>query len=66
VFGDGSNTNYSFTHNLNSNSFIGQIRRVTSGLLVYPDITIVNANTANVTFTIAPTTNEYRISLIAF
>ena len=66
VFGDGSNTNYSFAHNLNSNSFIGEVRRVSSGLLVYPDITIVNANTANVTFTIAPTTNEYRLSLIAF
>jgi hypothetical protein len=66
VFGDGSNTNYSFDHNLNSNSFIGEVRRVSTGLIVYPDITIVNANTANVTFTIAPTTNEYRLSLIAF
>jgi hypothetical protein len=66
VFGDNSNTTYSFVHNLNANSFLTEVRRVNTGVLVYPDITIVNANTANATFTIVPTTNEYRISIIAF
>jgi hypothetical protein len=66
VFGDGSNTTYTFTHNLNVSSYITEVRRVSTGILVYPDVVIANTNVANVTFSITPTTNEYRLSLIGF
>jgi hypothetical protein len=66
VFGDGSNTTYTFNHNLNMSSYISEVRRVSTGVLVYPDVVIANANAANVIFTITPTTNEYRFSLIGF
>jgi hypothetical protein len=66
VFGDGSNTTYTFNHNLNMSSYLSEVRRVSTGVLVYPDVVIANANAANVIFTITPTTNEYRFSLIGF
>jgi hypothetical protein len=47
-------------------SYLSEVRRVSTGVLVYPDVVIANANAANVIFTITPTTNEYRFSLIGF
>ncbi len=66
LVGDGSNTVYTITHNLNRTSQIVQVRRVSSGAMVYPDISIVSANVANLTFSITPTSNEYRVSIIGF
>jgi hypothetical protein len=64
LIGDGSNSVYTITHNLNSLSQIIQVNRINTGALVYPDISIVSANVANITFSIVPTANEYRVSII--
>lgn len=66
LIGDGSNTVYTVTHNLNTASQFIQVRRVSSGALVYPDVTIVSNNAANLTFTITPTSNEYRVNIIGY
>jgi len=66
LIGDGSNTVYTVTHNLNTSSQFVQVRRVSSGALVYPDISVVSNNAANLTFTITPTSNEYRVSIIGY
>ena len=66
LIGDGSNTVYTVTHNLNTASQFVQVRRVSSGALVYPDVTIVSNNAANLTFTITPTSNEYRVNIIGY
>lgn len=66
LFGDNSNTSYIITHNLNSNTLFIMTKRESSGVIVYPDLTTTNANTVNVSFTIVPTVNEYRINIISF
>ena len=66
LFGDNSNTSYTITHNLNSNTLFIMTKRESSGVIVYPDLTTTNANTVNVSFTIVPTVNEYRINIISF
>lgn len=66
LVGDGSNTVYTVTHNLNTSSQVVQVRRVSSGALVYPDISVVSNNAANLTFTITPTSNEYRVVVIGY
>lgn len=65
LFGDNSNTSYTITHNLNSNTLFIMTRRESSGVIVYPDLTTTTVNTVNVSFTIVPTVNEYRINIVS-
>jgi hypothetical protein len=60
--GDGSTTSYTVTHNLNTQDVTVLVRAVASTYdVVYPDIQIATVNTITVIFTVAPTTNQYRI-----
>ena len=64
--GDGSNTTYTVTHNLNKSNIFVAVRENSSGEFVYPDITYTSVNALTVTFTSAPTTNFYLVSVVGF
>jgi hypothetical protein len=63
--GDGSTLSYAITHSLGTTDVLVQIHRVASPFdLVEPDIQITDANTVTVIFSVAPSTNQYRIVVI--
>jgi hypothetical protein len=65
LIGDGTNTTYTVAHNLNTaNDTYVVVRDTTTNYYVYPDIVYTNANSLNVIFVSAPTTNQYRVSVI--
>lgn len=65
LIGDGTNTTYTVTHNLNtSNDTYVVVRDTATNYYVYPDIVYVNSNSLNVIFVSAPTSNQYRVSVI--
>jgi hypothetical protein len=66
LFGDGTATTFTITHNLNNISVLTQIVREASGSFVYPDITISGSNAITLEFTTAPATNEYRANVYGF
>ena len=66
LFGNGSATTFTITHNLNNTSVLAQIIRDASGSFVYPDITISGSNAITLEFTTAPATNEYRANVYGF
>jgi hypothetical protein len=60
--GDGVETVIPVVHNLGTTDVIVAVKEVAGGLaVVYPEIVITDTNTVTVTFTIAPTTNQYRV-----
>ena len=65
TIGDGTNTTYTVTHSLGvtSDSFV-IVRDTTTNYYVYPDIVYVNTNSIQVIFASAPTTNQYRVTVI--
>jgi len=66
LFGNGTATSFTITHNLNTTSVLTQIVREASGSVVYPDVTISGSNNITLEFTTAPATNEYRASVYGF
>ena len=65
VIGDGSATQISVTHNLNTLDVIVGVRSNQAPYdVVYADITISNSNTISVAFAQAPTSNQYKIIVI--
>ena len=65
LIGDGTNTTYTVTHNLStSNDTYVVVRDTTTNYYVYPDVLYVNSNSIQVIFVSAPTTNQYRVSVI--
>ena len=65
AIGDGTATTYTITHNLSvaNDSFI-TVRDTTTNYYVYPDIVYVGTNSIQVIFVSAPTTNQYRVTVI--
>jgi hypothetical protein len=65
LIGDGTNTTYTVTHSLgvSSDSFV-IVRDTTTNYYVYPDIVYVNNNSIQVIFVSAPTTSQYRVTVI--
>jgi hypothetical protein len=59
--GDGVNTIYSVTHNLNDDCVLVQVYEVTSGAQVLTDVTITSNNSVNVSFATAPASNAYKV-----
>lgn len=65
LIGDGSATSYTVTHNLGiSNDVHVSVRDTGTNYYVYPDIVYVNTNSIQVIFASAPTTNQYRVTVI--
>ncbi len=63
--GDGSNSSFTVTHNLNSADFTVTVRDLTSGYIVYPDVKYSSDNAIIVEFSTIPTTNQYRVVVAA-
>lgn len=67
TIGNGSSTSYTVTHNLNVTNDVNIIVRDTgTNYYVYPDVKYVNSNSVLIEFTSAPTSNQYRVSIIGF
>jgi len=66
TFGDGSNTNYIITHNLGTRDVVHLIRLAGSPYdTVICEVEHTDTNNLTVKTNVAPTTNEYRITVIA-
>ena len=59
--GDGSNTSYTVTHNLNTRDVNVQLYDNSSYDTVYADVVRTNTTTVTITFGTAPTTNDIRV-----
>jgi Cu/Ag efflux protein CusF len=63
--GDGTNTSYVITHNLNSQDLAVSLREVASPYaLVLTDIEFTSVNTLTVKFASAPSLNQYKITIV--
>lgn len=66
TFGDGSATQYDITHNFGTRDVIAQVRRVASPYdEVNCDIEALDTNTVRLRFSAAPTTNQFRVTILA-
>jgi hypothetical protein len=67
LIGDGSATSYTITHNLGvSNDAHVSVRDTGTNYYVYPDVKYVNSDSVIIEFSSAPTSNQYRVSIIGF
>jgi hypothetical protein len=57
-------TTFTITHNLNSLDVWFIVREVSTGLLVYPDVTVTSVNDVQIEFVDPPTTNQYSVRMI--
>lgn len=62
--GNGSATSFTVTHSLNTKSVIVSVRKVSTDDLWITDITAGNVNSITVAFGVAPTTNEFEVTVI--
>ncbi len=63
--GDGTNTAYTVTHNLNTTDVIVQLFDVSSGDTVYADVVRSGVNAIEVSFGAAPASNDVRVLIQA-
>ena len=67
TIGDGSATSYTVSHNLSvANDVHVSVRDTGTNYYVYPDIKYVNSNSVTLEFVSAPTSGQYRVSIIGF
>lgn len=64
TIGDGVATSFTITHSLNTLDVITSVVEVSSGNYVFTTAVITGANTVEVSFSVAPTTNQYRVLVI--
>lgn len=64
TIGDGSTTSFPLTHNLNSQDIAVSIRKVSTNEQWLTDITCNTVNQATLVFTVAPTSNEFVVTII--
>lgn len=63
--GNGSATSFSVTHNLGSEDVLVQVRMTGSPKsVVEPDISVIDSNSVSIGFNVAPTLNQYRVTII--
>jgi hypothetical protein len=63
--GDGANNSYTVSHSLNSQDLVVVVRENSSGYYVYPDIYTANTNAVVVGFTTIPSSNQYKVIVLA-
>lgn len=66
TIGDGSTTSFTVTHNLNSQDALAIVRQASSPFeQVFPDVRFTTANSCTIVFAAAPSTNQYRVIVVA-
>jgi len=63
--GDGASLTYVITHNLGTLDIVAQVYEVASGALVECDVVRTSTTQATLTFTTIPTSNQYRVTIVA-
>jgi hypothetical protein len=67
LIGDGSAISYTINHNLGATNDVNvSVREIGTNYYVYPDVKYVNADSVLIEFVSAPTSNQYRVSVIGF
>jgi hypothetical protein len=67
LIGDGSAISYTVNHNLGATNDVNvSVRETGTNYYVYPDVKYVNADSVLIEFVSAPTSNQYRVSVIGF
>jgi hypothetical protein len=64
TIGDGVETAYTITHNLNTTDITYSVREVATGEVVFTNVTVTGVNAISVSFAVAPTSNQYRVVVI--
>lgn len=66
LIGDGSNTSYTITHNLNSTAVVVSVVNASTGAAVLVDWTVTSANAVQVVFgaSSVPSTNSRRVTIV--
>ena len=64
TIGDGTSTTLTFTHNLNTQDVVVSVREVSGNAVVIADVVANGVNTVQITFGVAPTTGQYRVTVI--
>lgn len=64
-FGDGSATQYDVTHNLGTVDCHVEVVRVSDGVSVWCDVTRTSTTVVRLNFLVAPTSNQYRVTVVA-
>jgi hypothetical protein len=64
TFGNGSLTTFTFTHGRGSADVLWNVYEVSTGVVYWPDSVTVTSTQITLTFTTAPTTNQYRLVVI--
>ena len=64
TIGDGSATSFQLNHNFGTTDIVAFVREVSTGNQVYPDIQHTTANQTTVTFAVAPTAGQYRVTVV--
>lgn len=62
--GNGTTTSFSITHGLNSIDPVVQVKDNATGEYVYTNVVYVDENHTDVTFAVAPTSNQYRVIIM--
>lgn len=64
TIGDGVATTITVTHNLNTKDVVVSVREVSGDAMVIADVVANSANTVQITFATAPTTGQYRATVV--
>lgn len=63
--GNGASTSFTVNHALNSQDVVITVREVASPYaVVYPDVEMLDVNNCTVRFSVAPTSNQYRVIVV--
>lgn len=65
AIGDGSSTTITFTHNLNTQDIHVSLKDASTHVGVFTDWTAVTVNSVQLNFSVAPTTGQYRVTVVA-
>lgn len=65
AIGDGSSTTITFTHNLNTQDIAVSMQDASSHVGVFTDWTASTVNSVQLTFSVAPTVGQYRVTVVA-
>lgn len=64
TIGDGTATTITMTHNLNTQDVVVSVREVSGNAVVLADVVANGVNTVQITFGTAPTSGQYRVTVV--